>query len=197
MYDSEQCHFTESKFRRLLASARPRPERPTNVPRRSAGSAFERPPHPRHKALRDGGPTTRTRRHHRRGSMVLQKLSRGMASVRARTQRSRAAKRALVAAMIVNLPTPQDLAPWIEQLEAHPGSVVLIAVSNQRLQLRNMHTRALLSREKRKPYGRARESTEETRTGKASQDLSFRCDTRTETKGSERDPRAKERESAQ
>ena len=30
--------------------------------------------------------------------------------------------------MIVQLPTPQDLAPWIEKLEGHPGSVVLIAV---------------------------------------------------------------------
>jgi hypothetical protein len=30
--------------------------------------------------------------------------------------------------MIVQLPTPQDLAPWIEKLEGHSGSVVLIAV---------------------------------------------------------------------
>ena len=51
--------------------------------------------------------------------------------------------------MIVNLPTPQDLAPWFQQLEAHPGSVVLIAVSNQSLQLRKMHSRLAVTEERK------------------------------------------------
>ena len=58
--------------------------------------------------------------------------------------------------MIVNLPTPQDLAPWFQQLEAHPGSVVLIAVSNQSLQLRKMHSRVVVVTGGEKgPEGRA------------------------------------------
>ena len=97
--------------------------------------------------------------------------------------------------MIVQLPTPQDLAPWIEKPEGHPGSVVLIAVEQPETCNFAACTAAWLSREERKVLRRALEAMpEETRTGSASQNLSLRCDdTRTETEGLQRDPRAKER----
>ena len=52
--------------------------------------------------------------------------------------------------MIVQLPTPQDLAPWIQKLEAVPGSVVLIAVEQPEVCNFARCTAAWLSREERK-----------------------------------------------
>ena len=51
--------------------------------------------------------------------------------------------------MIVQLPTPRDLAPWIEKLEAAPGSVVLIAVEQPEVCNYARCTAAWLSREER------------------------------------------------
>jgi hypothetical protein len=59
--------------------------------------------------------------------------------------------------MIVQLPAPQDLAPWIEKLEAAPGSVVLIAVEQPEVCNFARCTAAWLSREERTVLRRALE----------------------------------------
>ena len=48
------------------------------------------------------------------------------------------------------LPGPHELAPWIEKLEAHPGSVVLIAIEQPETCNFARCTAAWLSREERK-----------------------------------------------
>jgi hypothetical protein len=52
--------------------------------------------------------------------------------------------------MIVQLPTPQELAPWIQKLESAPGSVVLIAVEQPEVCNFARCTAAWLSKEERK-----------------------------------------------
>jgi hypothetical protein len=59
--------------------------------------------------------------------------------------------------MIVNLPTPQELAPWIQKLETHSGSVVLIAVELPEVCNFARATCASLSREERQAVRRALE----------------------------------------
>ena len=93
-------------------------------------------------------------RRHRRRSVAVQTLPRGMASITPGQQRGR---RALVGTMIVQLPAPHELAPWIEKLEAHPGSVVLIAVEQPEICNLARCTAAWLSREERTELRRALE----------------------------------------
>jgi hypothetical protein len=66
--------------------------------------------------------------------------------------------------MIVQLPSPQDLALRIEKLEGHPASLVLIANrTTGRLQLRNVHSRVVVAGGAQSFESRAGKSTEETR----------------------------------
>ena len=69
-----------------------------------------------------------------------------------------------MAAVIVNLPTPQDLAPWIEKLEGNPGSVVLIAVEQPKVCNFARCTAVWLSREEGKTLKAAPEKARSRRT---------------------------------
>ena len=68
-------------------------------------------------------------------------------------------KRALVAAMIVNSPPLTSWHHGLKRLEAHPGSVVLIAVEQPELQLRSRR----VSREERKALKAALEKARKKR----------------------------------
>jgi hypothetical protein len=60
--------------------------------------------------------------------------------------------------MLVQIPAAHELQPWIQKLEAHPRSVVLIAVEQPQVCNLARATCAWLSREERKALRRALES---------------------------------------
>ena len=72
--------------------------------------------------------------------------------------------------MLVQLPTPQELQPWIEKLEAAPGSVVLIAVEQPEVCNFARCTCAWLSREERQAIRRALEVCRRKRLKESMQD---------------------------